>query len=182
MFSEFIHGTKSYQEAVTNQLKKLEKDVPYKLEKALYLSPEQTLAFNSFNFVATGFYGVGKTTCLEVAIDRIVQMPQKFPNAKIIFVTWHPSEGLKKFFEEKFDAIRNQKLSHLIDDDSLEVFSLKEICEKYQVKELKFDFKSRMSSYIGKNRQKVELLNELCKKLKGNLISALGSTVLVGTS
>ena len=59
---------------------------------------------------------------------------------------------------------------------------LEYVLEKYQVKELKFDFKSRMSSYVGKNRQKVELLNELCKKLKGNLINGLESTVLVGTS
>ena len=51
----------------------MEKDVNYNLEKALFLNPEQTKAFRSFNFVVTGFYGVGKTIVIEVAIDKIVE-------------------------------------------------------------------------------------------------------------
>ena len=100
----------SYQNAVAGQLQRLNTDVPFKLEKALFLSPEQTVAFNSYNFVATGFYGVGKTTVLEVAIDKIIKNPTKFPNAKIVFITWDESHDLKEFFQVKFQKVKEKQV------------------------------------------------------------------------
>ena len=62
-------------------MEKLDKDINYTLEKALLLSPEQTKAYKSFNFVITGFYGVGKTTVLEVVktdfLKILFQMQQR---------------------------------------------------------------------------------------------------------
>ena len=56
-------------------LKDVNDKVRANLEKALYLSPEQVESMHSFNFAASGFYGTGKTTALEVAIDKIVENP-----------------------------------------------------------------------------------------------------------
>ena len=165
-FSNFYHGTKSYNEAVTSQLQKVKTEVSYKLEKALFLSPEQTVAFNSLNFVATGFYGVGKTTVLEVAIDKIVEKPDEFPSAKIVFVTWDESHELKQYFKEKFQRIKDQNHSHLNEHDSLEVFSLEEVCERYNVKPMQSRWNAWLSSWISCERTKVDVINDLCKKLK----------------
>ena len=53
---------------------------PLKFETALFLSPNQAEALNHFNFIVTGFYGAGKTTALECAIDKIIEKPAEFPN------------------------------------------------------------------------------------------------------
>ena len=87
-----------------------------------------------FNFVVTGFYGTGKTTALEVAIDKIVEKQQEFPNARIIFVYWDESSGLKEVFAEKFKKIKEQNFPHLKERDSLQVGSIGRLCQKYKVK------------------------------------------------
>ena len=158
-FSKFCQGTKSYNEAVTSQLKKVNKEVLYKLEKALFLSPEQIVAFHSLNsFIATGFYGVGKTTVLEVAIDNIIE---KFKLPKIIFVTWDKSKELKKLFEDKFEKIQEAH-PNLKEYDCLKVYSLEEVCAEYQVK-----YKDS-GKYEILPRDNVDVINDLCKKLIGN--------------
>ena len=164
----------SYHGATKRMLEDVNKTIPRNLEKALFLSPEQVQAMNTFNFVATGFYGVGKTTVLEVAIDKIIEKSEEFPNprSKIIFVTWHPSKGLKQMFEAKFEQIRQKNGEdhpHLMEEDSLQVLSLSEICTKYEIRPMPMQsgFKNWLSSWLWVNRQKVDLLNDLCKKLKG---------------
>ena len=158
----------NYQSTVTVQLQRLNTDVPYKLEKALLLTPEQTVAFNSYNFVATGFYGVGKTTVLEVAIDKIIKNPAKFPNAKIVFITWDESHDLKQYFKEKFQIIIDQNLHHLNQPDSLQVFSLAEACNIYQVEPLQSRWQAWLSSWTFSERTKVDVINDFCKKLQGD--------------
>ena len=140
--------SRSYQGAVDGILQDVNGFVSKDLQKALFLSPEQTQAMNTFNFVATGFYGVGKTTVLEVAIDNIIE---KFKLPKIIFITWDESKELKKQFEDKF---RNIQEAHpnLKEDYCLAVYNLEEICDKYQVED---------------KRNKVDIINDLCKKLQG---------------
>ena len=168
----------SYHGVTKKMLEDLNKTIPKSLEKALFLSSEQVQAMNTFNFVATGFYGVGKTTVLEVAIDNIIEKSEEFPNPKIIFVTWHPSKGLKQMFEAKFEQIRQKKGGnhpHLMEEDSLQVLSLSEIYTKYQVKPMpsgvgQSGFKTWLSSWVWVNRRKVDLLNDLCKKLKGKFL------------
>ena len=128
------------------------------LEKALYLSPEQMQSINSFNFAATGFYGVGKTTALEVAIDKIVDDPAQFPHPKIVFITWDNSEYLKTMFEDKFEKIQEE---HPNLKDCLKVYSLEEVCAEYQVKYLEVKYEILP-------RDKVDVINDLCKKLIGN--------------
>ena len=49
--------SRSYQGAVHGNLQDVNEFVSKDLQKALFLSPEQMQAMNSFNFVATGFYG-----------------------------------------------------------------------------------------------------------------------------
>ena len=68
---------------------------------------------NSLNFVATGFYGAGKTTALEVAIDKIIENSAKFSNVKIVFVTWDRSNILEQNFNEKFEKIKSKRYPHL---------------------------------------------------------------------
>ena len=164
--SQTYGPSRSYQGAVHGALQDVNKFVSKDLQKALFLSPEQIQAISSFNFVATGFYGVGKTTVLEVAIDKIVEKSKEFPNPKIISVTWHTSKGLKQMFEAKFEQIRQKNHLHL-ENDSLQVLALSEICNKYNVRPVKSGFKTWLSSWLWVNRQKVDLLNDLCKKLKG---------------
>ena len=103
---------------------------------------------------------------LEVAIDKIVEKSKEFPNPKIIFVTWHPSKGLEQMFKAKFKQIRQKNHPHL-KNDSLQVLSMSKICNKYNVKLVESGFKTWLSSWLWVNRQKVDLLNDLCKKLKG---------------
>ena len=101
---------KKFQEVAEGMLKEVNKRVKANLKKALYLSPEQVESMRSFNFAATGFYGAGKTTALEVVIDKIVENPAQFPHPKIVFVTWDNSMELTQNFEEKFQKIRDQNL------------------------------------------------------------------------
>ena len=147
-------------------MEKLNKEVPHKLEQALLLSPEQTEAFHSYNFIATGFYGVGKTTVLEVAIQRIAEKSEEFPKPKIIFITWDKGKDLKNMFKEKFKTMR-EKYSHLNNEDSLEVLSLEEACRKYNVKPLQSLTIAAVLPWIGLDRNKVDVLNDLCKNLQG---------------
>ena len=136
-------------------MEKLEKNVNQNLEKALLLNPEQTKAFRSRNFVATGFYGVGKTVVLEVAIDKIVQNHDQLQKVQIVFVSWDESQELAQKFRKKFDAIRNRKYPHLEKHDSLLVFaSWRYVCIKYQVDILQFV-------------NKVDFINCLCRRLQG---------------
>ena len=97
---------------------------------------------------------------LEVAIDNIIE---KFKLPKIIFVNWDESKDLKKQFEDKFKNIQEAH-PHLREDNCLEVYTLEEICSKYQVEHEFFD---RYGDKRPKN--KVDTINELCKKLQGNL-------------
>ena len=104
--------------------KLLNPNSPLKLEAALFLSPNQAEALNHFNFIVTGFYGAGKTTALECAIDKIIEKPTEFPNPKIIFCTWDESQELQRKFKEKMDKMKSQNYPH-IKEDSLQVVSLK---------------------------------------------------------
>ena len=160
------YGNKTYVGAIGWQLKKLQKDVPHKLEIALLLNPEQRRSFHSFNFVATGFYGVGKTTVLEVVIDRILENP--LSDAKIIFVTWNESKELKEIMTKKFEKIKVEgQIPHLQEEDSLQVFNLQEVCSKYCVEPLQSGYLSWFSSFFFLDRTKVDILNDICKKLRG---------------
>ena len=163
---------KSYHDVAEGMIEEVSKRVRANLEKALYLSPEQVESLTSFSFAATGFYGGGKTTALEVAIDKIVENPAQFPNPKIVFVTWDDSLELKQSFEEKFQKIKDQNFPQFTSSDSLEVLSLVEVCDKYEVEHMpnpmlfsKDWFLSCVPTF--KNRTKPDLLNDLCQKLQG---------------
>ena len=90
-------------------LEEVNEFVSKNVEKALYLSPEQVQAMNRFNFVAIGFYGTGKSTALEVAVDKIVEKSSEFQNAKIVFATWDTSQGLNEHIKAKFEKIKRKK-------------------------------------------------------------------------
>ena len=128
-------------------MNKLQKDVPHKIEIALLLNSEQTKSFHTFNLAATGFYGVGKTTVLEVAIDRIVDNQKPFSDAKVIFVTCNESKELKDILKFEKIKIEEQK-PHLQDKDSLQVFNLQEVCAKYCVEPLQSGYLSWFSSFF----------------------------------
>ena len=167
MGSLYIHKTyggpsRSYQEAVHSTLQVVNEFVSKDMQKAMFLSPEEIQAMNTFNFAATGFYGVGKTTALEVAIDKIIE---KFKLPKIIFVTWDESKELKKQFEDKFRNIQEVH-PNLKEDNCLEVYTLEEICTKYQVED-----EEDYLIFSGKPRHKVDIINDLCKKLQGMYLS-----------
>ena len=162
-------------------LTEVNKKVKANLEKAMYLSPEQVESINSFSFAATGFYGAGKTTALEVAIDKIVENPAQFPHPKIVFVTWDNSMELAQNFEEKFQKIRDQNLPQFTSSDCLEVLSLAEACNKCGVHGMPAQWvfsKDWFLSFIFKTRTKPDLLNDLCLNLKGEYILMLGERFL----
>ena len=169
LFVPKLYGNKSYVGAIGWQLEKLQRDIPHKLETALLLNPEQIKAYGSFNFAVTGFYGVGKTTMLEVAIDKIIDKPYEFPNVKIVFATWNESRELKKIITKKFEKIKAENEINLQRQVSLEVFTLQEICNEYHVKPTQPAHLSWLSSFFFLDRNKVDVLNDLCKKLKGKL-------------
>ena len=146
---------KNYQEVAEGMLVQVDNRVKEDLEKALYLSTEQVQFINSFNFAATGFYGAGKTTALEVAIDKIVDDPAQFPHPKIVFVTWDDSMELWQMFKEKFQKIRDQNLPQFPRSDCLEVLSLSQACNKYGVDPMP-NRKNWFLSFIFKARTKPE--------------------------
>ena len=155
-------------------------EVKANLEKALYLSPEQVESIKSFSFAVTGFYGAGKTTALEVAIDKIVENPAQFPHPKIVFVTWDDSMELKKMFEEKLQKIKDQNLPQFTSSDCLEVLSLAEVCDKYGVEHMPNQIylsKDWFLSIIFKTRTKPDLINDLCRKLQGKEKLILGERI-----
>ena len=152
--------SRSYQGAVHGNLQDVNEFVSKDLQKAMFLSSEEIQAMDTFNFVATGFYGVGKTTVLEVAIDNIIE---KFKLPKIIFVTWDKSRDLKKMFEDKFKNLQDAD-PNLKEDNCLEVYDLKEVCAKYQV-----EHKMSRFQVQGFLKNKVDIINDLCKKLQGNM-------------
>ena len=161
---------KVYQEVAEGMIEEVRNRVKANLEKALYLSPEQVESLTSFSFAATGFYGAGKTTALEVAIDKIVANPTQFPHPKIVFVTWDDSMELKKMFEEKLQKIKDQNLPQFTNSDCLEVLSLVEVCDKYEVEHMPNQIylsKDWFLSIIFKTRTKPDLINDLCLKLQG---------------
>ena len=161
---------KVYQEVAEGMIELVSNRVKANLEKALYLSPEQVQSLTSFSFAATGFYGAGKTTALEVAIDKIVENPAQFPHPKIVFVTWDDSMELKKMFEEKLQKIKDQNLPQFTSSDCLEVLSLAEVCDKYGVEHMPNQIylsKDWFLSIIFKTRTKPDLINDLCRKLQG---------------
>ena len=147
------------QEVAAGMLEEVRTKVKANLEKALYLSPEQVQSIESFNFVATGFYGVGKTTALEVAIDKIVEDPVQFPHPKIVFVTWEDSTELMQLFKEKFQTIRDKNLPQFTNIDCLEVLTLAEAFRKYGVGDM----------LNARRRTKPDLISDLCLKLQGEL-------------
>ena len=161
---------KVYQEVAEGMIEEVSNRVKANLEKALYLSPEQVESLTSFSFAATGFYGAGKTTALEVAIDKIVANPAQFPHPKIVFVTWDDSMELKKMFEEKLQKIKDQNLPQFTNSDCLEVLSLVEVCDKYEVEHMPNQIylsKDWFLSIVFKTRTKPDLINDLCLKLQG---------------
>ena len=169
-FTKTYGKNENYHEVTECMLREVNKRVKANLENALYLSPEQVKSINCFNFAATGFYGAGKTTALEVAIDKIVENPAQFPHPRILFVTWDDSIELKEIFEEKFQKIREQNLPRFARSNSLEVLSMAEACDKYKVDYMPNRWvlsKDKLLSVIFKNRTKPDLLNDLCLKLQG---------------
>ena len=168
------------QEVAAGMLEEVCTKVKHNLEKALYLSPEQVQSINSFNFAATGFYGVGKTTALEVAIDKLVDNRAKFRHPKIVFVTWDNSMELAQNFEEKFQKIRDQNLPQFTSSDCLEVLSLAEACNKCGVHGMPDQWvfsKDWFLSFIFKTRTKPDLINDLCRKLQGKDKLILGERI-----
>ena len=171
-FTKTYGKNENYHEVTECMLREVNQRVKANLEKALYLSPEQVKSINCFNFAATGFYGAGKTTALEVAIDKIVENPAQFPHPKIVFVTWDDSMELKKMFEEKLQKIKDQNLPQFTSSDCLEVLSLVEVCNKYEVEHMPNQIylsKDWFLSIIFKTRTKPDLINDLCLKLQGEL-------------
>ena len=171
---------KVYQEVAEGMIEEVSNRVKANLEKALYLSPEQVESLTSFSFAATGFYGAGKTTALEVAIDKVVENPAQFPHPKIVFVTWDDSMELKKMFEEKLQKIKDQNLPQFTSSDCLEVLSLVEVCDKYEVEHMPNQIylsKDWFLSIIFKTRTKPDLINDLCRKLQGKEKLILGERI-----
>ena len=180
-FPKTYGKNKKYHDVTEGMLTEVNKKVKANLEKAMYLSPEQVESINSFSFAATGFYGAGKTTALEVAIDKIVENPAQFPHPKIVFVTWDNSMELAQNFEEKFQKIRDQNLPQFTSSDCLEVLSLAEACNKCGVHGMPDQWvfsKDWFLSFIFKTRTKPDLLNDLCLNLKGEYILMLGERFL----
>ena len=167
-FPKVYGPTKSFHGANAGMLDEVNDVVNKNLEEALFLSSVQVQALNSFNFVITGFYGSGKTTGIDVAIDKIVERPIEYDNPMILFVTWDQSEGLRKIFEDKFSRMRDQN-PHLKENDCLEVSSLAEALKKFQVRPIQSEGWAWLSSLFGIDRTKVDVLNDLCGKLKGTL-------------
>ena len=167
-FPKVYGPTKSFHGANARMLDEVNNTVNKNLEEALFLSSVQVQALNSFNFVITGFYGSGKTTGIEVAIDKIVERTTEYDSPMILFVTWDQSEGLRKIFEDKFSRMRDQN-PHLKENDCLEVSSLAEALKKYQIRPLQSEGWAWLSSLFGIDRTKVDVLNDLCGKLKGTL-------------
>ena len=149
--------------------KLLNPNSPLKLEAALFLSPNQAEALNHFNFIVTGFYGAGKTTALECAIEKIIEKPTEFPNPKIFLCTWDESKELQGKFKQKMEKIKSQNYPH-IKEDSLQVVSLKDVCAQYQVKAMQSWQWSWLLSWFGLDRSKVDILNDLCRKIKGKCV------------
>ena len=154
--------SRSYQGAVQKNLQDVNEFVAKDFQKAMFLNPEEIQAMNTFNFAATGFYGVGKTTVLEVAIDKIIE---KFKLPRILFVTWDKCKDLKNLFEIKFENIQDAH-TNLKEDNCFKAYTLDEICAKYQVAH---NFNDRYGDK--RPRNKVDTINELCKKLQGNIYS-----------
>ena len=151
--------SRSYQGAVHENLQEVNESVSKDLENALYLSPDQVRALNSCNFVVTGFYGVGKTTVLEVAIDKIME---RYPCPKIVVLTWDTSLQLKNTYNEKFDKWRDSTQA----EACFEVLSLEQACTQYQVKPLQSFKVAWISSCFWLDRSKVDVINDLCKKIQ----------------
>ena len=147
-FQKTYGSSRSFHGAVKSMIEETNRFVSKDLEKALYLSPEQVKGLNSFNFVVTGFYGVGKTTVLEVAIDNIIE---KYSCPKIVVLTWDTSLQLKNRYKERFDKCRAPNQT----DVFFEVLSLEEAKNQYQVNFW--------------DRSKVDVINNLCKKIQGEL-------------
>ena len=158
-FPKTYGPSRSFHGAVKNMLEETHSFVSKDLENALYLSPDQVKALNSCNFVVTGFYGVGKTTVLEVAIDKIME---RYPCPKIVVLTWDTSLQLKNTYKEKFDKWRDSEQA----DASFEVLSLEEACTQYQVKPLQDLEVAWISSWFRLDRSKVDVINDLCKKIQ----------------
>ena len=161
LFFQKTYGpSQSFHGAVKSMMEETNKIVSKDLEKALYLSPEQVIALISFNFVVTGFYGVGKTTVLEVAIENIVK---KYPCPKIVVLTWETSQQLKNLYEERFEKCRTPNQTN----NCFEVLSLEEACNQYLVEPLQDCGLAWFSSWFCLDRSKVDIINDLCKKLQG---------------
>ena len=158
--SKMYGPSRSYQGAVHENLQEVNESVSKDLENALYLSPDQVRALNSCNFVVTGFYGVGKTTVLEVAIDKIME---RYPCPKIVVLTWDTSLELKNMYNERFDKWRDSNQT----DACLDVLSLEEACTQYQVKPLQHPLVAWISSMFWLDRTKIDVINDLCKKIQG---------------
>ena len=66
-------------------------------------------------------------------------------------------------FVEKFEKLENKR------NLSLEVFSLAEVCEQYGVRPLQSAGWAWLSSLFWLDRNKVDIINDLCKKMRGNI-------------
>ena len=66
-------------------------------------------------------------------------------------------------FEDKFKNLQDAD-PNLKEDNCLEVYDLKEVCAKYQV-----EHKMSRFQVQGFLKNKVDIINDLCKKLQGNM-------------
>lgn len=121
-----------------------------KMERHLYLSPEQIEAIRSKNCVISGFYGTGKTVLLELAAKEVltemitVQGKKTFwyKNPKIIFIFWGEGkfdDNPVKFFDDRKrsfkELIKRTKDGNGVRrrEDNVSIMHLYQVCEDYQL-------------------------------------------------
>ena len=108
-------------------------------------------------FAVVGFYGSGKTTTLEMACRKaLLENSKRFPCPKMIFLIWDKCEELKKYFEEKFKKIMQQR-PMLKRKRCIDVLDLEQACSKYGVV---------ISAGRTICKSNIEVLNELCKRIR----------------
>jgi hypothetical protein len=151
-----------YQQKKEKHMEKLKTKVKCHLEEALFLGPDQRAGLAAFRFAAVGFFGSGKTSLLEVACKRVVEDSAKFPEPKVVFITWHSGEELKQRFEEKFSELTLNN-THMR-KGSLEVMDIDQACSRYNMSSPAWSWLSFFVPWY--RTTKVQFLNQLCEKIQ----------------
>jgi len=148
-----------------------------KMERHLYLSPDQIEAIKSKNCVITGFYGTGKSVALELAAKEVLtemvvvdgKKRFRYENPKVIFIVWDNADELYNSLNRKFDNL----IEKTVDDygqkriqSNVDVIDRDQLLEKYAIG------RSKLFEGIIWKRCSLILtpdgLIEICKKLKLN--------------